>query len=142
LPPAIRSIPVTRTKRWLLPRPWQTLPVLTPLPRLVRIIDGDTFEVDGETIRLAGIDTPEVAPRAKCLAEARLAEASKAALAQVMMTSWGVRPSLERQGQDRYGRTLAVARMANGTDVGAEMVRLGYAERWPGRRVEWCGPYA
>ena len=59
-----------------------------------------------------------------------------------MMTSWGVRPSLERQGQDRYGRTLAVARMANGTDVGAEMVRLGYAERWPGRRVEWCGPYA
>ena len=39
----------------------------------LRVIDGDTFEADGETIRISNIDTPETAPRAQCQAEAALA---------------------------------------------------------------------
>lgn len=105
----------------------------------VRLIDGDTFEMNGETIRISNIDTPEMAPRSRCLAEERLAKMAKEGLGDVMELSWGAIPNLQRQGTDRYGRTLAAVTLANGVDVGDEMVRRGYAQPWGGRRADWCG---
>lgn len=110
----------------------------------LRIIDGDTFEMNGETIRIANIDTPEMAPRAKCLAEANLAEIAKGELDGILGASWSgsgsaILPTIERGERDRYGRTLARVVAVSGKDVGQELVSRGVAVPWSGRRAEWCG---
>lgn len=110
----------------------------------LRVIDGDTFVMEGETIRIANIDAPEMAPRSKCLAEANLAEVAKRQLDGLLGASWagtgsGVLPTIQRDGKDRYGRTLATVQAVDGKDVGEEMVFVGVAARWTGRRAEWCG---
>lgn len=109
----------------------------------LRVIDGDTFVAEGETIRIANIDAPELSPRSQCLAEASLAEVAKRQLDGLLGASWsgsgsGVLPTIERDGQDRYGRTLARVVGADGKDVGEEMILKGAAVRWTGRRAEWC----
>lgn len=109
-------------------------------PSRYRLIDGDTFEVlaDGEVIRIENIDAPESAPRAKCMAEVRLAALAKDELGDVMGLTWVQGLVIERHGKDPYGRTLAAVKLTDGTDVGEEMVRRGFAEPWTGRRVVWC----
>lgn len=109
----------------------------------LRIIDGDTFVSDGETIRLANIDAPELSPRSECLAEANLAEVAKRELDTLLGASWagsgsGVLPVIERAGRDRYGRTLARVASVDGKDVGEELIARGVAVRWTGKRADWC----
>lgn len=109
----------------------------------LRVIDGDTFEMEGETIRIANIDAPEMSPRSRCLAEANLADVAKRQLDGLLGASWagtgsGVLPSVERSGRDRYGRTLATVQAVDGKDIGEEMVAKGVAVRWTGRRANWC----
>ena len=104
-----------------------------------RLIDGDTFEFNGETVRIENIDTPEKPPRAKCIAEVRLAAIAERELADVIAGEWGRLPVIERHGKDQYGRTLAAVKLSDGTDVGEEMIRRGVAEPWAGRRADWCG---
>lgn len=107
-------------------------------PQRLRVIDGDTFVLDGETIRIENIDAPERGKRARCLAEAALADRASEALEVIVR-----RPvSLERSGRDRYGRTLArvfvTTPSGNSSDVGEVMVTAGWAARWDGHRREWC----
>lgn len=106
--------------------------------QIIRVIDGDTLEVSGETVRISNIDTAEMPPRSKCLAEQRLALAAKAGLEDVIGVSWGASVTLEREGTDQYRRTVARVRLADGTDVGEEMIRRGLAETWNGHRMDWC----
>lgn len=106
----------------------------------VRIIDGDTFTLDGETIRIANIDAPESAPRAKCWAEARLAVEAKRALEERAGAWHLLPPTVERQGRDRYGRTVALVTDAAIGDVGDDLVKGGLAVPWLGRRWAWCEP--
>lgn len=111
-------------------------PSQPPIP--IRIIDGDTFELGDETIRISNIDAPEMPPRSRCDSEAKLAQEAKAGLGQLMLVDWDVRPTITREGRDRYGRTLARASLLQ-VDVGEEMVRRGWARPWTGRRSQWCG---
>lgn len=105
----------------------------------IRPIDGDTFAIGAETIRIENIDTPEMAPRARCLAEARLAKVAQEELVRVIGQDWGRLPEVTRSGRDRYGRTLARVALSDGTDVGEELIKRGVAETWTGRRADWCG---
>ena len=102
---------------------------------LVRVVDGDTIEVRGRGVRIAGIDAPE-AGRARCVRERRLAE--RAADAVREMVAGGV--WLEPVARDIFGRTVARVIAADGRDVGAELVAEGLAVEWtPGRkRPQWC----
>ncbi len=100
----------------------------------IRITDGDTFRVLEERIRIANIDTPEMPGRARCAAEAQLAVQAKARLGQ-LLSGGDIR--LARRGEDRYGRTLARVSV-NGVDVGEQLVREGAAQRWAGRKAQWC----
>ncbi len=96
----------------------------------VRAVDGDTLSAqqDGKTqrIRLAGIDAPELRQTCRdahgrdwsCGAAARMRLAALVAQGAVACTS---------QGEDRYGRLLAICSAGNVTDLGAELVRGGYA---------------
>ena len=85
------------------------------------ITDGDTLKLNGATYRLWGIDAPET--KQFChdgWAAGRLATTHLQSLIS------GRNVICERKGTDRYGRTVAICR-AGGEDLGAMMVRDGYA---------------
>ncbi len=110
------------------------------LPEDVRVIDGDTLALRGETIRISNIDVPEAMPRSRCWAEARFAREATFAL-ELAVANWAVMPPvITTSGKDQYGRTLATLSSPGGEDVGEELVKSGLAVAWTGRRWEWCGP--
>ena len=101
-----------------------------------RAVDGDTLAVDGERVRLLGIDAPEL--HGRCGAEKAAARAAQAALARLVAPP--ARLSLQRHGRDRYGRTLARV-LADGRDVAATLLAAGHARPYAGgRRPGWCQP--
>lgn len=101
----------------------------------VVVVDGDTLRVGGERVRIANIDAPELPPSAKCWAEAALSLQAAEALQGYADRSAGLR--LERDGVDRYGRTLARVKVGE-VDVGEALIDRGLAARWTGRKWDWC----
>jgi endonuclease YncB( thermonuclease family) len=99
-----------------------------PALRITCVVDGDTVWIDREKIRLLDIDAPEM--KGKCPAETALALRARDRLI-VLMRERSFQ--IERDGRDRYGRTLA--RLG---DIGEQLVREGLARRWGDRRG-WCG---
>ena len=105
-------------------------PVARPmaLPHLggaARIIDGDTLDIHGERVRLEGIDAPELAQTCgrRRGGTWRCGEAAAYALRRLTAAREVV---CERQGKDKYGRTLGVCSV-DGRDINAELVREGLA---------------
>lgn len=96
------------------------------------VTDGDTIRCGDERIRLIGIDAPET-EQAKCGSERARGLAAKERLRQLLASGFTV----ERDGVDRYRRTLATVRV-NGVDVGEVLVAEGLGRRWTGRREPWC----
>jgi len=112
--------------------------------RRIVIIDGDTIDVGGERIRILNIDAPE-SFRSRCEAELKLALRTKERLAQLLRSG---PVQIDREGQDRYRRTLATLRVREG-DVGRILVRERLALPWQegseakeDRLQAWCGPRA
>ncbi len=96
-------------------------------PRHHCVVDGDTVWWEGEKIRLADIDAPEM--HGRCEAERRRAIAAQLRLVQLL----NARPvTITRTGTDRYGRTLAQV-----GQIGEQLRREGHAVRWPNRK-DWC----
>lgn len=81
--------------------------------RRIVIIDGDTIDVRGERIRILNIDAPE-SFRSRCEAELKLALRTKERLAELLRSGAA---QIDREGQDRYRRTLATLSVREG-DVG------------------------
>jgi endonuclease YncB( thermonuclease family) len=89
-----------------------------------RIIDGDTIEI-GETVyRLNGIDAPEAGQ--KCKKGGKAWACGKAAIEKLASLVEGKAVSCDAHSQDGYGRSIATC-YVNGEDLGAEMVRTGFA---------------
>lgn len=92
----------------------------------LRISDGDSFTRDGIRYRLSAIDAPEAAQHCKkadgtpwhCGREAQDFLARLMRGADVRCTEFG---------KDRYGRTLVACRTEKFDDIGAEMIRAGFA---------------
>jgi micrococcal nuclease len=100
-----------------------------PNATLVKVVDGDTIDVDidgvEERVRLIGIDTPETKkPNTPVECFGPEASAFTASLLPV-----GTPLHLERdvEGRDKYQRLLAYVYLADGTFVNLEIVRRGYA---------------
>lgn len=107
--------------------------ILLALTLACSVTDGDTIRCGDERVRLLGIDTPELfSPR--CPREKQQARAAKDRLAELLRAGT---MTLDRDGADRFGRTLATVRV-DGVDVGAVLVREGHAREWTGRRETWC----
>jgi len=109
------------------------LPLCGHGKRVSCVVDGDTFWLRGEKVRIANIDAPEQS-EPRCAAEAQLAHKATARL-QALLNA-GV-PALTRAGKDRYGRTLATVSV-NGADVGRSLAAAGLARIWDGARHPWC----
>lgn len=90
-----------------------------------RVIDGDTMVVNGERIRLHGIDAPELDQvfwcRGKRMASGPMAMAALEALVA------GVQVRCEPIERDRHGRLVAKCYSPNGVDIGRRMVAAGWA---------------
>jgi endonuclease YncB( thermonuclease family) len=84
------------------------------------IIDGDTFKVGDRSIRLHGIDAPELAQSCEGWAAG---EAARNALVGLLARG---APQCKYVATDAYGRTVAICRV-NGEDVSEAMVRSGMA---------------
>jgi endonuclease YncB( thermonuclease family) len=96
----------------------------------VRVVDGDTIEVDGTRIRLYGIDAPE-AGQACAERGGGTWACGKAAITAVERLVAGGELACDDRGPDDYGRTLAVC-TAGGAELNRALVDDGLA--WSFRR--------
>lgn len=85
-----------------------------------RVVDGDTFDLAGQRIRLMGIDAPEMETAAGPLAR----DALVTLLARGPITC-------RDTGERSYGRTVATCQDAVGEDLGGAMVAAGWATDIP-----------
>lgn len=109
---------------------------------VARVSDGDTIRLcNGERVRLVGIDAPERASSERCNARSRArlknsrnpswcdfarGEQARAALTRLLAKG---QVRIERQGYDRYKRTLARVTV-NGRDAGQWLIHQGLARPW------------
>lgn len=105
-----------------------------------RVVDGDTVKVlingQEETVRVIGIDTPEtVDPRKTVQCFGKEASAKMKSLVEGKNVELQKNPAEER---DKYDRLLRYIEL-NGQDIGAQMIRDGYAfsyKSFPHPRLE------
>jgi len=89
----------------------------TELVQVERVIDGDTIVVEGVSVRMLGLNTPEKG-------EKYYAEAKEYTSSMVMNKTI----KIERRGKDRYNRELAyLFEVESGKNINSEIVREGYA---------------
>ena len=99
------------------------------------VVDGDTFWIGGEKVRIAGIDAPETHP-SRCDEEARLGEEATEKL-RALLNSGAVTMTHIDRDRDKYGRLLRNVAV-NGADVGEAMISAGVAREYAGGRRPWC----
>lgn len=100
------------------------------------VIDGDTFRLDGERIRLADIDAPEIfSPQ--CSQERAIGIQAKQELLALLNDGQFTLARYQGDERDAYGRRLwAVER--GGRSVGTLLVEKGLARRWNEPKRDWC----
>jgi micrococcal nuclease len=108
-------------------------------PRINCVVDGDTFWVNGEKVRLADINAPET-HEAGCPAERALGDRATRRLI-ALLNSGPFTLEIKGREMDRYGRALRVAKRG-GRSIGQQLVAEGLAEPWRGRRSNWCAMLA
>ncbi|WP_425375531.1 thermonuclease family protein [Rhizobium azibense] len=100
------------------------------------VVDGDTFWFQGQKIRIADIDTPELSPP-RCEAERIKGEAAKARLL-ALLNAGNFSLAAGWRDEDKYGRKLRTV-TRSGQSLGITLVEEGLARRWDGARHGWCG---
>jgi micrococcal nuclease len=110
--------------------------------KVTRVSDGDTIKVRGAssetTIRLVGIDAPEISHKKREPSQP-FGQAATKHLADLVLNKTA---EIKEYGQDRYGRTLGVV-FVDGKNVNLEMIKAGYAEVYRGTPAAGfdSGPY-
>jgi endonuclease YncB( thermonuclease family) len=100
------------------------------------VVDGDTLWLNGEKIRIADIDTPEISSP-KCQREYKLGILAKQRLV-VLLNEGEFSLTTSRWGdEDRYGRKLRLL-FRNSESIGNRLVQEGLAHRWNGHKISWC----
>jgi micrococcal nuclease len=105
-------------------------------PRDNCVVDGDTFWLAGEKIRIADIDTPEVS-EPRCPAEKALGDRATLRLLALLDAGPFELHQVGTGDRDRYGRLLRVV-TRGGRSLGDQLVAEGLARTWTGRREPWC----
>jgi endonuclease YncB( thermonuclease family) len=95
-------------------------------------LDGDTFRVADRRYRIAGIDAPELPGHCRVGRHCVAGDPYAAKSALQFYLEQGV--YCRATGVDVYHRTLVDCNTAaadTGADLGALLINLGYASRWP-----------
>lgn len=95
------------------------------------IIDGDTIRIKLETIRLSGIDAPELHQKCSGGKWPWINECGVNSSVVLSALVNGKMVSCIPSGHDRYRRTVAVCRTETVPDLGSVLVREGFAIRYP-----------
>ena len=90
-----------------------------------RVIDGDTIEVQGQRIRLHGIDAPESAQ--KCKLKGKSCPCGEIAGGALKDLTAGIEVRCEQVDVDRYGRIVATCYDNHDFDINRNMVYTGWA---------------
>ena len=100
-------------------------PALADITGPAIVTDGDSIKIDGERIRIHGIDAPE--QKQSCIySDGEEWPCGSVATAFMSHLVANHRVACEQRDIDRYGRIVAVCH-AGGTDVGKAMVYNGLA---------------
>lgn len=100
------------------------------------VIDGDTLWINGEKVRIADIDTPEISTP-KCASELALGNRATRRLVELVNAGPFQLQAWPGRGTDRYGRKLRLL-VRDGRSLGDRLVSEGLARTWSGRREPWC----
>jgi len=124
-----------------------TLLIATYTALVLAVHDGDTFRTrvtvwPGETlvtsVRILGIDAPELGSRAKCPQEQALAVAARGALSDLLLNQ---SVFLTHVTPDKFGtRVLADVATADGLDIAGELLKRGLVVSYDGHgpKHQWC----
>jgi endonuclease YncB( thermonuclease family) len=117
--------------------------------KVIRVVDGDTLEIANEFlpqelklfVRVKGVDTPEKAPRAKCIKENILAQKAsnytKNSIEKAQKNHQKI--TFSEIKWDKYGGRIVAKVMINESDLGLELVRSGLARVYNGEKKKtWC----
>jgi endonuclease YncB( thermonuclease family) len=99
------------------------------------VVDGDTFYINGDKVRIAGIDAPETHDN-RCESELALGNQATEKLHALLNSGAVTMTSIDRD-RDVYGRLLRNVSV-NGQDVGGTMVSAGVAREYGSGRRPWC----
>lgn len=99
---------------------------VTAEPNQVAVIGGDTLRLEGQVIRLRGVEAPDRGDR--CRGELDCGGAATSALAGLVRDR---RVECRMTGRDTAGRPYAACE-ANGTDLSRAIVASGWARAQPG----------
>jgi micrococcal nuclease len=133
------ALPYVMPKQQAIARTADLISVSLPMCRngqgLDCVIDGDTFRLGGQSIRIADIDTPEVRNYG-CAAEKALADRATARMRELLNAEpFELRPYT--RDEDQYGRKLRIV-ARDGQSLGQILVAEGLARPWDGARHPWC----
>ena len=90
----------------------------------LRVVDGDTIDLNGEKIRFTGIDTPEL--KQTCIKEGVIDPCGVIAKEILIEKISDHKVECVSEGKDQYKRTLAEC-FVNGESLSIYLVRSGYA---------------
>lgn len=103
--------------------------------RITCVVDGDTFWLNGEKIRIADIDTPEIS-KPRCPAELNRGNRARDRLAGLLNAGPFDLETTDR-AQDHYGRSLYIVTRGGGS-LGQALVDEGLAVWYGNGRPDWC----
>ncbi len=104
------------------PTPSSTSTPTVALAKVIRVIDGDTIQIEGgQKVRYIGIDTAEIYPKVECYAQEAKDENEKLVDGKNVILEKGVSET------DKYGRLLRYVFVDN-EFVNNELVRRGFAK--------------
>ncbi|MGF1624977.1 MAG: thermonuclease family protein [Alphaproteobacteria bacterium] len=105
-------------------------------PHTTCVIDGDTFYLDGQSIRLADIDAPET-HEPECASEAELGDQATRRLLDLLNAGPFLLETPAGPDHDIYGRELRTVQRG-GRSLGAVLVAEGLARAGDAPPHSWC----
>lgn len=89
------------------------------------VTDGDTIKVRGETVRISGVDAPELDQTA-VLQNGNTVPIGRVVKAALIKKIGGRRVQVHTNGRDKFGRSIGVVK-CEGEDIGQWLVQNGHA---------------